>query len=328
MTRSPSKANSAAVVAAAAVVLVAALRASSAVAGEVTLTFDNDFFAGVDRHYTNGMQVAVVAQTSSLPALARALLPFGASIDPQYMFAIGQRIYTPTDTTAMVPDARDRPYAGWLYALAEFRVRRTGAVDHFTASLGVVGPAALARQTQNAIHRALREDDSHGWEKQLRNEPGLLLGYERAWLGLARTASGPYQMDLTPRAGVTVGNFLTYASAGAIARIGYNLPDDFPATHISLGPPRDGYRGNSTRGWYVWIGVDARLVGRNIFLDGNSFRDSASVERRRFVWDLQGGVAATWGRERIAFALVRRSEEFTTQAGADRFGQLTYSFSY
>ncbi len=328
MRRSPSKADSATRLAAVAVLLAAALRASSALAGEVTLTLDNDFFTGIDRHYTQGIQAGVVAQTSSLPALARALLPFGASIDPQYMFAVGQRIYTPADTRAVVPDPRDRPYAGWLYALAEFRVRRTEAVDHFTVSLGVVGPAALARQTQNAIHNALHEDDSHGWEKQLRNEPGLMLGYERAWLGLARGVSGRYRMDLTPRAGVTVGNFLTYASAGAIARIGSSLPADYPATHISLGPPRDGYRGNSARGWYVWLGADARLVARNIFLDGNSFRDSASVERKRLVWDLQAGVAATWGRERLAFALVRRSEEFTTQQGPDRFGQLTYSFSY
>jgi hypothetical protein len=71
-----------------------------------------------------------------------------------------------------------------------------------------------------------------------------------------------------------------------------------------------------------------RAVARNIFLDGNSVRSSASVERKNFVWDVQLGVAATWGRQRLGFSVVRRSEEFATQTRSDKFGQLTYSFAY
>jgi lipid A 3-O-deacylase len=300
-----------------------------AAGGEATLTLDNDFFAGFDRHYTNGFQLAILANTASLPRPVLALQPFGEALDSRYTFAVGQRIYTPANTTTEIADPRDRPYAGWLYALAEFRTRRAHALDHFMVSVGVVGPASLGRQAQNAVHRILREDDSRGWNAQLRNEPALLLGYERAWPAIASASFDRLELDFTPRVGATVGNVFTYASAGTVARIGRNLPDDFPATHISLGPARDGYRGNATqRGWYAWAGADARLVARNIFLDGNTFRDSASVERKRFVWDLQLGVAATWGLQRLGFAIVRRSEEFAGQGKSDKFGQLTYSFAY
>ncbi|MGZ5598448.1 MAG: lipid A deacylase LpxR family protein, partial [Usitatibacter sp.] len=296
---------------------------------EATLTLDNDFFAGFDRHYTNGFQVAVLGDTASLPRPIRALHPFGSAVDKQYTFAIGQRIYTPADKAASSPDPDDRPYAGWLYALAEFRMRRDVVLDHFMVSVGVVGPASLARQSQDAVHRIIGDNVSQGWHAQIHNEPALLLAYERAWPRAAPVSFEGLQFDLTPRVGATVGNVLTYANAGAIARVGRGLPDDFPATHITLGPARDGYRANtSSSGWYMWVGADARVVARNLFLDGNTFRASPSVERKPFGWDAQLGVAATWGHRRLGLSLVRRSEEFATQGKSDKFGQLTYSFEY
>lgn len=302
---------------------------SIALGGEATLTIDNDFFAGFDRHYTNGVQLALLGEMASLPRPLRGLHPFGSAVDEKYTFAIGQRIYTPAGVEASTPDPADRPYAGWLYALAEFRMRRGGVLDHFMVSVGMVGPASLARQSQNAVHGVVGTDRAQGWPAQIHNEPTLLLAYERAW---PRVMSGSFdrlQLDLTPRVGASLGNAFTYASAGAIVRLGSRLPDDFPATHVSLGPPRDGYRANvSSGGWYVWAGADARLVARNIFLDGNTFRDSASVDRKPFVWDAQAGVAATWGYQRLGFTLVRRSAEFTGQGRSDKFGQLTYSFMY
>jgi hypothetical protein len=255
--------------------------------------------------------------------------PFGPGVDKQFTFAVGQRVYTPVDTNTASPDPRDRPYAGWLYALAEFRLRRESALDHFMVSLGVVGPASLARQSQDTVHRIIGDDRSHGWDAQLRNEPALLLAFERAWPGAAAGPWGRLQLDLTPRVGATVGNVFTYASVGAVARLGHSLPDDLPTTHISLGPARDGYRATgSAHGWYLWVGTDARAVARNVFLDGNTFRAGPSVERERFVWDAQCGIAATWGFQRLGFSVVRRSPEFAGQAKSDKFGQLTYSFAY
>ena len=168
-----------------------------------------------------------------------------------------------------------------------------------------------------------------GWDAQLDNELALLLGYERAWPSLMRRSLGSLELDFTPRVGATIGNVFTYANTGAVVRLGKNLPDDFPVTHISLGPPRDGYRPSSTRfGWYVWLGTDARLVGWNAFLDGNTFGDSPSVDRKPFGYDLQFGVAAVWRKARIGFTLVRRSKEFETQLEPDEFGQLTASFAF
>jgi hypothetical protein len=291
-----------------------------------SITWENDFFAGYDRHYTNGVQAAFLVGRDSLPTVLRELPPVSWSRDPDVVFAVGQRIYTPTDTLAAVPDPLDRPYAGWLYAMLDVQTASGTVVDHLTTSIGMVGPAAGARHTQNAAHRLFGKDVAHGWSSQIGNEPTFMLGFERAWRDVASGRLGENRFDLALRAGGAVGNALTYASAGAVVRYGRNLPSDLPVTHISLGPPRDGYRGASDFGWYAWAGVDARAVGRNIFLDGTG--EDPGVDRRPFGYDLQAGFALAWPEARIGFTLVERSREFDGQQGPDRFGQLALSFAY
>ncbi len=237
-------------------------------------------------------------------------------------------MYTPTNTDTATPDPNDRPYAGWLYALTDTRLPTTDTIDHLTLSLGVVGPHALGRQAQNVVHHVLGEKESQGWDSQIGSEATVLVGYERAWPGVVSGHFDGHSYDLALRMGGELGNVFTYAATGAVLRYGHNLPDDIPVTHISLGPPRDGYRGTADTGWYVWAGFDARLVAHNMFLDGNTFRDSASVHRKPFGYDGQVGAAIAWPTARVGFAYIQRSREFDGQQGPDRFGQLTISFAY
>jgi lipid A 3-O-deacylase len=293
----------------------------------VTVTGDNDFFAGYDHHYTNGLQFAWSADRVELPGLVRSLAPLREGTDRRVTLAIGQRIYTPTDKTRSQPDPLDRPYAGWLYALADVRVRRGDAVDSLQASLGVIGPASLARQTQNTYHGLIGSEKAKGWDSQLANQAAALLGYERAWPGLVGPQVGSLSADVTPKIGATVGNVYTYTNAGGVVRLGMNLPDDFSATAVTLGPPRDGYRpANGGFGWYVWLGTDVRAVGRNAFINGHLGSDGLGIKRETFGHDLQFGYTAVWGQSRFGVTFVRRSKEFETQTGADKFGQLTWTF--
>jgi lipid A 3-O-deacylase len=291
----------------------------------VSLTLENDIFAGSDRHYTNGFQAAFVVGLDDVPEGLRGLPPFAWSADRAFVLAIGQRIFTPEDVARQRPDPGDRPYAGWLYVMADWRVRSGAVVDHLTANIGVAGPNAHARQTQNSVHRMFRRDEVRGWDAQIDNRVTVMLGYERAWKALLQGRSGSMHFDFTPRVSGSVGNVLTHAGAGAVLRYGSDLPSDLPATHISLGPPRDGYRGAAASGWYVWAGIDARVVARNIFIDGN---DGPGVHLKRTGYDVQLGATLVWPLARLGLALVQRSREFEGQRQADRFGQVTVSFPY
>jgi hypothetical protein len=308
--------------------LAASLEARAQAPRFASVTIENDFFVGFDRHYTNGLQVAFLVETAALPGALREAAPFSWSADPDLVVAIGQRLFTPDDKSRRHPDPADRPYAGWLYFLADIRVRSDARVaDHLTASLGVVGPSALGRQAQNNVHDALGMDPARGWDDQVSDTVAAFVAYERAWPAALQGAFGDGRVDASPRVSASLGNALTYASAGAVLRYGSVLPRDLPATHISLGPPRDGYRGAPRFGWYVWSGIDARIVARNIFLDGHRASDP-SVPRRPTGIDVQVGGTFVWPRARVGFTVVQRSREFRGQDKPDRFGQLSLSFAY
>ena len=66
----------------------------------LTLTWENDLFAGTDRHYTNGVDVALAGESSA---------------GLKWVVGGGQQIYTPRDTRLVGATRDERPYAGFAY---------------------------------------------------------------------------------------------------------------------------------------------------------------------------------------------------------------------
>jgi hypothetical protein len=302
--------------------------AASAQSTFVTLIADNDWFVHKDRHYTGGSHIAFVKDIDTLPALVRGFAPLTWSADHMVALALGQRIYTPSTTNPKPDEPADRPYAGWVYAQADIRTQTGPVVDHLIANVGYIGPAAGGRQVQNISHHILSSRQYPGWGDQLKSEPTLLVGFERSWPALFGRRPGSLALDASPYAGVVAGNVYTYANTGLVVRLGNNLPDDLPVAQLTLGTPRDGYRGAAGFGWYVWLGGDVRAVARNVFIDGSTFRDSPSVDRKPFQYDIQLGVVVAWPKARVGLTVLQRSREFASQVGVDRFGQLSVSFAY
>jgi hypothetical protein len=134
--------------------------------------------------------------------------------------------------------------------------------------------------------------------------------------------------DVTTHYGGSVGNLSTFANAGAELRIGRNLPDNFgTATTFSYGqesaPTRWG--GAPSRPTiHGYVALDARVVLRDITLDGNTWRDSASVEREPYVAELTLGIALNWREWQATLGTVYRSKEYETQDSEASFGTLTF----
>jgi lipid A 3-O-deacylase len=154
-------------------------------------------FAGFDRHYINGVQVAFLLDREAVPEPIQRLLGVRSSVNRDFTFAVGQRIYTPADKTRGDPDPLDRPYAGWLYAMADICTHKGNAQDFVQASGGIVGPGSLAKHTQDLFHRSIGLDAANGWHAQLKNEPALLFGFERVWPSILRLPLGRFEADLT-----------------------------------------------------------------------------------------------------------------------------------
>jgi hypothetical protein len=243
------------------------------------------------------------------------------------IYTAGQSIYTPRDITDPDPDPNDRPYAGWLYGsmgvVAQSGIERT-LVE---LSLGVVGPASLAEQTQTFVHEVIGADEPQAWDTQLDNEPALLLAFERAWR-LVETEYAGIEFDATPQGKAALGNVFTFAAGGATFRLGHNMPEDYGPPQIRPATAGSAYFRQDGFGWYAFAGLEARGVAQNIFLDGNTFQDSRSVDRNPFVGDLQFGLVVAWEDVRLAYTHVLRTREFENQDEADLYGGISLSVRF
>lgn len=301
---------------------------------------DNDLFGGgTDRYYTNGFQFYYVTGDrptyGNLDWLANLVPWIGADGVRRYGFAIGQNMYTPSDITRPNPDPTDRPYAGWLYGRLSVIAEAPRQVDRIDLDLGVVGPASLAEQTQKAVHKVVPgARKPQGWDYQLHDEPGIILSVEHVWREERPARLGPFEVDLSPHVAASVGNVLTFAGAGATLRLGGNMPAPVgalimrPTTSIPYQDTTEARAGRPAFGWYVYASGEARAIARNIFLDGNSFRDSRSVNKNPLVAAFQLGVTLRYGRFGFTYAQNFLTPEFEGQKSLTNYGSLRVSYQF
>ena len=241
-------------------------------------------------------------------------------------WAVGHNLYTPQDksTRDYVPD--DRPYAAWLYGGMALQSESSTRLDTVELDIGVVGPLALGKPIQNNYHPLIGAKKAYGWNNQIKNEPGIVLSGERKWRVMKELPVYDLGIDMIPHVAGSIGNIFTYAGAGATFRFGDDLASDFGPPRIRPAlPGSDTFKSRDTFGWYIFAGGEARLVARDIFLDGNTFTDSHSISKKPLVGDFQAGFALLFERFRMTFTQVMRTKEFDGQDRADFFGSISLS---
>jgi lipid A 3-O-deacylase len=317
--------------------------------GSATLYSENDkYFAGTDRRYTNGLKFSALTANlrtftqPNLPPyvrwLAQRLSRFVSRDEiPKLGLAFGQNLYTPENTSLTTPQPFDRPYAAWLYGAVAFHHyrpplnaygdRQIPRLDILELNLGVVGPWALGRQVQNGFHDLIEVDHALGWHHQIGNEPGLNVVFERKWRLRTGDLDAAWAVEAIPRVGFSLGNVFTHANVGLEFRGGYRLPLDFGTRLIRpTGDSNTVYR--FPFNLFVYAGVDGRAVARDITLDGNTFRDSPSIPRRKLVADTAYGVGFGGVRWQVVYTQAYRTKEFEAQRDGQEFGSLSLSVYY
>lgn len=314
-------------------------------AGVFSLILENDSLSsGADRNYTSGIKFGYVRPTNDLPGWLSGggnVIESLTGAQPAFWgVAVGQSIFTPEDISANPAPPDQHPYAGWLYAqvlLGTAESRPDGLFprysDLYELEFGMVGPSALGREAQRGIHQILNAPDPQGWDSQLHDEFAFALSYERRWSSFRYFTDyvpGGLEIVVSPSLGATVGTLRTEARVGLAAQIGYQIINAY-----EVGPPRvrpalsgAGYFEHQDFSWSLFAGVQARAVARNLFLDGNTFEDSASVERIPYVLDGQLGFTVQVGDVRLAYTYVMRTDEFETQTAAQDFGTVALQFRF
>ncbi|MDD3178822.1 MAG: lipid A deacylase LpxR family protein [Opitutaceae bacterium] len=310
--------------------LLAAMLASRGRAEPWTLTLrvENDMPANSDRYYSNGLSATFAQCIPEDKFRWPGLLPAVGLDNPGRLsrgFTVGQVMVTPTDIRLLVPDPRDRPYSGLLFAGIVWQRFGERHLTAFKLITGMVGPASLAEQTQRAWHRAIDVELPRGWEYQLRNEPILNLVWERRWRICQRGEAGGWGGDALLIGGGMLGNVLTQAYAQLQVRAGWRVPHDYGTSlirGIGATPPA---RDLAPWGLHGFAGIGGLGVARNLTLDGNTFRDSPSVSKFPWVPAAEAGLVWRARAWQVTASWVAWGREFAGQMRHSEFGTLAIS---
>lgn len=178
-------------------------------------TDDDSYLAqGSDRYYTAGTFIYFrhALNVDSNRHLQNKVLEFTA----------GQKLFTPHSgsiTYYGLPDNPkyiDRPFAGYLYIGSSLNLLYKNESNlKLTAQIGVVGPDAFGKQTQDFIHDNFGLYHPSGWEYQIDNDWELNLSAQYNRL-LGRWAWA----DVTLTSYANLGNGFTGAGIGPMLRLG------------------------------------------------------------------------------------------------------------
>lgn len=302
-----------------------------------TLFVDND---GVlkpndrsDRYYTSGVKVDMSFQPQWAEPFA-GFVPLGADFDPArtaFGVSAAQLIFTPWKNNRPVPREDDHPYGGYLYgslylqraeAPADDDPIRRSTFDHVQLDFGVVGPSSLAEESQKEVHRITGTRLPKGWSHQLKDEAAVNMTFRRKVRLEFEFPDSEITLQLIPEAGFDVGTVWRQAVGGVTVRFGQNLPDDYGASRLLLpgaavAAPKDGF------GWEVYFRGEGRVVQHDIFLDGNTWQDSASVDKYPLVGELSAGFVLRFGANvELGYSQTYQTEQFEGQDGWHGWGSI------
>ena len=341
----------------------------------LSVRLENDLFVDTDQNYTNGVAFTAVShdlvgqlKPECLTAPVRLHAELIRYLNPSFwadpdnpaqaqnvVVKFGQSMFTPKDPTQTALILDDRPYAGLLYVGMAWNRRQhtphnnTEILDTREITLGVIGPLALARPTQNIVHTIIGADKFQGWNNQLGNEPALQMALDRkfkTYKGTGAIQPG-FSVDSIRSLGLQLGNIETSATVGIEGRLGWNIPNDFgtypirpgaenrPPSAASIHGDAEDASTGSTRpraGVHLFATLETKLVVHDFSLDGNLFQSSHSVTRRPWVTQAALGISAqrpiAGHGVKLALMRVFRTREFDEQGPSHTFGSVTVSMDF
>ncbi|MCK5005419.1 MAG: lipid A deacylase LpxR family protein [Candidatus Aminicenantes bacterium] len=209
----------------------------------ISIAVENDFFAGTDMHYTNGIRIGWLGNplkgsdiddaSGIYPGTIRnavKIIPF-LSLNEGKSYNVGfsvyQMMFTPEDITKTEPDYNDIPYAGHLLFSFFLFEHDEHSYSEFKFQLGIVGPASGAGTAQRTFHKLIGAITPEGWDTQLENHATFGIAYEHGIRKWEKSYKGGFSSDLIGNVGFHLGNFYSGASLGSAWRFGKNYPKNF-----------------------------------------------------------------------------------------------------
>jgi len=303
----------------------------------IGFSFENDLFFNDDGGYTNGLTINWGYY--DVEALDKMSLPTWISYlaDKSYLntfqarkysinYSIGQFFQTAIDIKETSLIEEDAPYVGLLAWQVNMTAYDNYISDQLSLTFGIVGPLAGAEFVQTQLHDRIDSDQPLGWNNQIDNEAVFRLQAKRLWRSFA-LPMGTTEIDVITGVNVGVGNLSSESTAGIAVRWGQQLQSSFSSSSPFAVQKLNGLTG-TPNGWYIFANISGSYVLNDIFIDGNTFKDSHSVDLIH--WQTFATIGAQFNLSdwSIIYSLMYSSDQYQSQSEDTRFGTLTMNYNF
>jgi hypothetical protein len=248
-------------------------------------------------------------------------------------FALVNQIFTPEDITKKELIVDDRPYAGWSFIETGFHKSTKDSLQSIYLQLGFVGPLSQAEEIQKYIHELTGSDLPQGWENQLKNEFGVNLRYVYNWR--YSYDFDTFESAIVPYVEGDFGNISIQGTGGITARVGWNIPKDFGMSTIATGSEAgiSTYNNRQNRFAKRWsfalnFNISGSAIARDIFLDGNTFVASHSVDKRYFVGSGGLGFTARYKHFSLDYYFQKHTKHYDIEKIKHGYGSFILSMAF
>jgi lipid A 3-O-deacylase len=281
--------------------------------------YENDFFSGTDRDYTQGIYIEKVH-----PALRKNpfvnILWHPACDDIKYGLAVEHDAYTPNLIYLPAIQYGDRPFAAALFLKTFLTASSYQRADRITTSLstGIIGPGAGGEQMQRAIHHWIHYTQPQGWHNQISND--LVLNYQVNYEKQLISCDG--WLSLSTYNSVRLGTLSDKLTTGFELMLG--------KFHSPFTANTSGHRAKFQ--WYFYEQPMINLVGYDATMQGGLFNHTSpytipSSDIERLVFQHRAGLVLILNRIYLEYYQTGNTIEFTTSV-YHRTGGLQIGFGF
>jgi len=292
------------------------------------LAWQNDLFIGQDGGgYSNGLYLSRLRVASAgedsiePPSLLRPLIEgLGLPRPTLTALSLGQMMVTPRDITKNPPDSTDAPYIGALLVRSTYVTVHEPAVHMLALTLGVIGPASGAKETQRFSHKVTGSREPRGWDTQVSNRG--LLGVEGAsgWRAAWHNDSGGPGADAIALGQAVLGNLQSSVGTTLMLRYGRGLDRSYPTTPRILSQRGDPML--VEEGWFTFAAFSYDRIALHAGID-----DGDPHQARLRKNSLRGSTGLAYGWKKSSLTLSVARDSALVEAGPPHsYASLSYTW--
>lgn len=281
---------------------------------------DNDAYLAIaqDQYYTNGLFITFrhALKQGDSSRISKKI----------YELEFGQYMYNANSGETNYIQEVDRPFAAYLYGGLKMNWF-SKKESHIQTSLqvGTIGPDALGKEVQEALHNTVGFYTINGWQFQVNNEIGI-----NASLNYSKIIGRKKDEDLFLQSYLNIGNTFSGAGLGALYRIGKTNPIYNSVSYNSRisNSEKDTIPARES---FFFVRPLLNFVAYNATIQGGVFRSDkgpVTYQPNRMLFTTELGYMYAKKRWTFNFSLIFQTKDLKQQLENHQYGSISFYYRF